>query len=120
MFHLVFHECIFYESLLHNMVYVEYVHVYVNVICSMPPPGTKVPSSVRRFSLEMIAFTDSIHHSFIIECKTLAKSSVTCPTGYSFVTLHLFFFFSLSRNRTLIALMLCLLSSSIVHVNSSL
>ena len=83
---------------------------------SIPSPGIQVPSRACRFFPAMIDFIDSIRHSFIIGFQTLATGSGICPTSSSFVTLRLVFFFSLSRNRTLQALVLCWLSSSMVRV----
>ena len=71
------------------------INMWYKQASSMPPPGHQVPSDARCFSLVMIAFIDSICHSFIIEYKILARGSGTCPTSCSFVPLRLVFFFFL-------------------------
>ena len=68
----------------------------------MPLARVQVPSDSRPFPHVMIALIDNIRNSLIIGHKILVKGSDTCPASCSFVTLHFFFFFSSSRNITLI------------------
>ena len=104
---LVFYRCTFYESLLH-----EY-SIYRVVQCHPLEPKyfeAYVISLLRWLTVYTIPSLSS----------NKLKGSGTCPTSCSFVTLRSFFFFFSSLNRNLIELMLCLLASSLVHLNSSL
>ena len=87
---------------------------------SMPPPGPQVSSGACCFFPVMIAFIDSIRHSFIIEYKILVKGSGTYPTSCFFVTFHLPFFFSSLENinRITVVLVIIIYSACQLFVNS--
>lgn len=105
-FFLYFFVCSFYALLLHK-------HGIIQGGSSIQPPRTWMPLAL---DSSFQAFIESISHFFIIVYRILANVSGAWPTILPF---FLSCFPSLSRNKSLMALMLCFMSSSIRHGNSS-